>query len=113
TIDIDDDGIVKIASVSGEAAKEVQRRIELLTAEVEVGKDYDGKVVKIAEFGAFVAILPGKEGLVHISQITEQRVERVTDVLSEGQPVRVKVLEIDKQGRIRLSMKAVDSVASE
>lgn len=113
TIDIDDDGIVKIASVSGEAAKEVQRRIELLTAEVEIGKDYDGKVVKIAEFGAFVAILPGKEGLVHISQITDQRVERVTDVLSEGQPVRVKVLEIDKQGRIRLSMKAVNSVASE
>lgn len=108
SIDIDDDGVVKIASVSGDAAKEVQRRIELLTAEVEIGKDYDGKVVKIAEFGAFVAILPGKEGLVHISQITDQRVERVTDVLSEGQQVRVKVLEIDRQGRIRLSMKAVD-----
>ncbi len=108
SIDIDDDGMVKIASVSGEAAKEVQRRIELITAEVEVGQNYEGKVVKLADFGAFVAILPGKEGLVHISQITEQRVERVSDVLSEGQMVRVKVLEIDKQGRIRLSMKAAD-----
>lgn len=108
SIDIDDDGVVKIASVSGEAAKEVQRRIELITAEVEVGQNYEGKVVKLADFGAFVAILPGKEGLVHISQITDERVERVSDVLSEGQMVRVKVLEIDKQGRIRLSIKAAD-----
>jgi polyribonucleotide nucleotidyltransferase len=108
TIDIDDDGIVKIASVSGEAAKEAKRRIELLTAEVEIGQKYEGKVVKIADFGAFVAILPGKEGLVHISQITNERVERVTDVLSEGQMVRVKVLEIDKQGRIRLTMRDVE-----
>lgn len=108
TIDIDDDGIVKIASVSGEAAKEAKRRIELLTAEVEIGQQYEGKVVKIADFGAFVSILPGKEGLVHISQITNERVERVTDVLSEGQMVRVKVLEIDKQGRIRLTMRDVE-----
>ncbi len=107
TIDIDDAGIVKIASVSGEAAKEAKRRIELLTAEVEVGQRYEGKVVKIADFGAFVAILPGKEGLVHISQITNERVENVTDVLSEGQMVQVKVLEIDRQGRIRLTMRDI------
>jgi polyribonucleotide nucleotidyltransferase len=108
TIDIDDNGVVKIASVSGEAAKEAKRRIELLTAEVEVGQRYEGKVVKIADFGAFVAILPGKEGLVHISQITNERVEHVTDVLSEGQMVQVKVLEIDRQGRIRLTMRDVE-----
>ena len=113
TIDIDDEGIVKIASVSGEAAKEAKRRIELITADVEIGRDYDGKVVKIADFGAFVGFLPGKEGLVHISQISDQRIDKVTDVLSEGQMVRVKVLEIDKQGRVRLSMKAVTPVESE
>jgi polyribonucleotide nucleotidyltransferase len=81
--------------------------IERLTAEVEVGKIYTGKVAKIMDFGAFVNVLPGKDGLVHISQIAEQRVNKVTDVLQEGETVQVKVLEIDKQGRIRLSMKAV------
>ncbi len=113
TIDIDDDGVIKIAAVSGEAAKEARRRIENITAEVEVGKNYEGKVVKIMDFGAFVAILPGKEGLVHISQIMDERVDNVTDVLSEGQAVRVKVLEIDRQGRVRLSMKAADPVSTE
>jgi len=80
----------------------------MITADVEVGKIYEGKVAKIMNFGAFVQILPGKDGLVHISQISDQRVENVTDELSEGQKVRVKVLEVDKQGRIRLSMKDVD-----
>lgn len=106
-IDIDDSGLVKIFSADGEAAKEAQRRIERITADVEIGKIYDGTVTKIMDFGAFVAFLPGKEGLVHISQICDKRVENVTDELSEGQHVRVKVLEIDKQGRVRLSMRAV------
>lgn len=108
TIDISEDGVVKIASVDGEAGKEAARRINQITADVEVGTIYEGTVAKIAEFGAFVTILPGKDGLVHISQITNERVERVSDKLTEGQQVRVKVLEIDKQGRIRLSMKEVE-----
>lgn len=107
TVDIQDDGTVQIAAVDKAASEEVRRRIELITAEVEVGQIYEGKVVRIAEFGAFVNFLPGKDGLVHISQITDRRIEHVTDVLQEGQTVTVKVLEIDRQGRVRLSMKAV------
>jgi polyribonucleotide nucleotidyltransferase len=107
TVDISDDGLVKIASVDLEAGQEARRRIEMITAEVEVGKVYEGKVVKLMDFGAFVSILPGRDGLVHISQISDERVEKVSDKLSENDVVKVKVLEIDKQGRIRLSMKAV------
>jgi polyribonucleotide nucleotidyltransferase len=107
SIDIDDSGIVKIASVDRAAGEEARRRIEQLTADVEVGQVYEGKVVKLMDFGAFVTILPGKDGLVHISQISDERVEKVSDKLNEGDTIRVKVLEVDKQGRIRLSMKAV------
>jgi len=106
-IDIDEEGIVKISSVDNVAAQECKRRIEEITADVEVGKIYNGRVTKIMDFGAFVTIIPGKDGLVHISQICEERVNNVTDKLSEGEFVDVKVLEIDKQGRIRLSMKAI------
>ncbi|MEN8170692.1 MAG: polyribonucleotide nucleotidyltransferase [Pseudomonadota bacterium] len=106
-IDISDDGTVKVSSVDSIAGKEAQRRIEQLTADVEVGKIYEGRVNKLMDFGAFVNVLPGKDGLVHISQISDERVEKVSDKLSEGDIIKVKVLEIDKQGRIRLSMKAV------
>jgi len=108
TIDIGDDGMIKIASSDAAAGEEARRRIELITADIEVGTIYEGRVQKIMDFGAFVNILPGKDGLVHISQISEQRVQNVADELSEGQMVKVKVLEVDKQGRIRLSMKAVE-----
>lgn len=108
SIDITDDGTIKIASVDQNAGLEARRRIELITADVEVGKTYSGRVVKILEFGAFVNVLPGKDGLVHISQISEQRIAQVQDVLSEGQSVQVKVMEIDRQGRIKLSIKAVE-----
>ncbi len=107
TIDITDDGTVKIASVDNAAGQEAKRRIEQITADVEVGMIYEGRVAKLMDFGAFVNILPGKDGLVHISQICEERVEKVSDKLSEGDRVRVKVLEVDRQGRIRLSMKAI------
>ncbi len=107
-IDIADDGTITIASANKDAADEARRRIEQITADVEVGTIYEGTVQKIMNFGAFVQILPGKDGLVHISQISDQRVENVTDELSEGQKVKVKVLEVDKQGRIRLSMKDID-----
>ncbi len=107
TIDIGDDGLIKIASADKLAGEEAKRRIELITADIEVGTIYEGRVQKLMDFGAFVNILPGKDGLVHISQISEQRVQNVADELSEGQMVKVKVLEVDKQGRIRLSMKAV------
>ena len=107
TVDVTDDGMVKIFSVDRAAGEEARRRIELITADVEVGSIYEGKVVKLMDFGAFVTILPGRDGLVHISQISEERVEKVSDKLTEGDVVKVKVLEIDKQGRIRLSMKAV------
>jgi len=107
SIDITDDGTVKIASVDRAAGMEAKRRVEELTTDVEVGKIYNGKVSKIMDFGAFVTILPGRDGLVHISQICEERVENVSDKLSQGDQIKVKVLEIDKQGRIRLSMKAV------
>jgi polyribonucleotide nucleotidyltransferase len=109
TIDIENDGTVKIASVNGAAGREAQRRIELITSEVEVGSVYEGKVVRLMDFGAFVQILPGKDGLVHISQISDERVERVSDKLKEGDVVRVKVLEVDRQGRVRLSMRNVDA----
>ncbi len=107
TIEVDDDGMVKIASVEKAAGDEARRRVEQVTAEVEVGVIYEGKVAKIMDFGAFVNILPGKDGLVHISQISDERVENVSDKLSEGDVIKVKVLEVDRQGRIRLSMKAV------
>ncbi|MDH5359657.1 MAG: polyribonucleotide nucleotidyltransferase, partial [Gammaproteobacteria bacterium] len=106
-IDLSDDGTVKIASSDNAAANAAKKRIEELTADVEVGKIYEGRVNKLMDFGAFVTVLPGKDGLVHISQISEERVENVSDKLSEGDVVKVKVLEIDKQGRIRLSMKAI------
>ncbi|MFM8333828.1 MAG: polyribonucleotide nucleotidyltransferase, partial [Candidatus Methylumidiphilus sp.] len=108
SIDITDDGLVKVASVDKAAGEEARRRIEAITAEVEVGKVYEGKVVRLMDFGAFVTVLPGKDGLVHISQISDEHVEKVTDKLAEGDIVRVKVLEIDRQGRVRLSMKAVE-----
>ena len=106
-IDLTDDGTVNVSSVdkaAGEAAKKI---IEEITAEVEVGKIYEGKVARLMDFGAFVTILPGKDGLVHISQITNEHVDKVSDKLSEGDVVKVKVLEIDRQGRVRLSMKEV------
>ncbi|AIC09357.1 polyribonucleotide nucleotidyltransferase [Xylella fastidiosa] len=107
-IDIQDDGTIVIASVNNAAAREAKRRIEQITSDVEPGRIYEGKVAKIMDFGAFVTILPGKDGLVHVSQISSERVERVGDKLKEGDVVRVKVLEVDKQGRIRLSIKAVE-----
>jgi len=109
TIDIESDGTVKIASVSGAAGREALARIELITADVEVGRIYEGKVARLMDFGAFVTILPGRDGLVHISQISNERVERVSDKLKEGDVIRVKVLEVDRQGRIRLSMRDVDA----
>ena len=105
SIDIDDDGTVKIAATDNNAAKEVMSRIEEIVAEVEVNKIYQGKVTRIVDFGAFVAVLGNKEGLVHISQISDERVEKVSDYLQVGQEVMVKVVEIDRQGRIRLTMK--------
>ncbi|WP_217544132.1 polyribonucleotide nucleotidyltransferase [Vibrio metschnikovii] len=114
TIEIEDDGTIKIAATDGDQAQEAIRRILQITAEVEVGKIYTGKVARLADFGAFVTILPGKDGLVHISQIADKRIEKVSDVLAEGQEVQVKVLEIDRQGRVRLSMKeAVEKPAEE
>jgi len=109
TIDIDNDGTVKIASVNAASGREAQRRIELITADVEVGSIYEGRVARLMDFGAFVTILPGRDGLVHISQISDERVERVSDRLREGDVVRVKVLEVDRQGRIRLSMRNLDA----
>uniref|UniRef100_UPI0038CC0C6A polyribonucleotide nucleotidyltransferase n=1 Tax=Acidithiobacillus ferrivorans TaxID=160808 RepID=UPI0038CC0C6A len=107
TIDIQDNGTVTIASVDGEAGAAAKRRIELLTADVQVDTIYDGKVAKIMDFGAFVTILPGRDGLLHISQISSERVSDVHDHLKEGQAVRVKVLEVDRQGKIKLSMKDI------
>jgi polyribonucleotide nucleotidyltransferase len=107
TIDISDDGTIKIASVDNAAGQAARARVEAITADVEVGEIYEGRVQKLMDFGAFVNILPGKDGLVHISQISHERVENVSDKLREGDIVKVKVLEVDKQGRIRLSMKAV------
>ena len=112
SIDIDDDGNIKIASSDLAAAEEARKRIEQITSDAEVGMVYDGTVKKIMDFGAFVEILPGKDGLVHISQICEERVENVSDKLSEGDVVKVKVLEIDRQGRIRLSMKEAEEAVA-
>jgi polyribonucleotide nucleotidyltransferase len=111
TVDIENDGTVRIASVDGASGKEARRRIELITADVEVGRVYEGRVARLMDFGAFVTILPGKDGLVHISQISNERVEKVSDKLAEGDIVKVKVLEVDRQGRVRLSMKEVDDAA--
>ncbi|MDR1311663.1 MAG: polyribonucleotide nucleotidyltransferase [Burkholderiaceae bacterium] len=112
-IDITDDGVVTIASVSSSAGEEAKRRIEELTASVEIGKTYDGTVLKLLDFGAIVQVLPGKDGLLHISQIAAERVNAVTDYLEEGQQIRVKVIEMDERGRIKLSMKAVPVEAPE
>ncbi|MCE0558736.1 MULTISPECIES: polyribonucleotide nucleotidyltransferase [unclassified Motilimonas] len=112
TIEIDDNGTVKIAATDGEQAKDAIRRIEALTAEIEVGRIYEGKVVRLADFGAFVNILPGKDGLVHISQICQERVQNVSDHLKEGDEVKVKVLEVDRQGRVRLSIKEAQADAA-
>ena len=109
SVDIENDGTVRIASVDGASGNEARRRIELITADVEVGRIYEGKVARLMDFGAFVTILPGKDGLVHISQISNERVEKVSDKLAEGDVVKVKVLEVDRQGRVRLSMKEVDA----
>lgn len=109
-IDISDDGLVRISTPDAAACEIALERIKRVTADVEVGRVYDGTVVKLTDFGAFVTILPGRDGLVHISQISEERVERVSDKLQEGQSVRVKVLEVDRQGRIRLTMKELDIV---
>ena len=106
TIDIQDDGTVTIACVSSEGGEAARRRIEELTADVEVGKIYEGTVLKLLDFGAIVSVLPGRDGLLHISQIASERVNAVSDYLKEGQQVRVKVLEADDKGRLRLSMKA-------
>ena len=113
TIDIDDsnDGTIRIASVNAASGQDAQDRIKDITADIEVGKIYTGRVVKIMDFGAFVSILPGKDGLVHISQISHERVERVSDKLAEGDEVKVKVLEVDRQGRVRLSMKAFEEAS--
>ncbi|MET1023732.1 MAG: polyribonucleotide nucleotidyltransferase [Pseudoxanthomonas sp.] len=107
-IDIQDDGTITIASVNGAAGQAAKARIEQITSDIEPGRIYEGKVAKLMDFGAFVTIAPGKDGLVHVSQISAERVEKVGDVLKEGDLVKVKVLEVDKQGRIRLSMKAVE-----
>ncbi len=109
TIDIDNDGTIRIASVDGSSGRDAQAKIELITADVEVGRIYEGKVVRLMDFGAFVSILPGKDGLVHISQISNERVERVSDKLTEGDVIKVKVLEVDRQGRVRLSMRDLDA----
>ncbi len=105
TIELEDDGTVKIASSNGDATREAIRRIEEITSEVEVGRIYNGKVIRIVDFGAFVNILPGKDGLVHISQISDERVANVSDHLELNQEVTVKVMEVDRQGRVRLSIK--------
>jgi len=109
TIDIDNDGTVKIASVDGASGREALKRVEMITADVEVGTIYEGRVARLMDFGAFVTILPGKDGLVHISQISNERVEKVSDKLKEGDVIKVKVLEVDRQGRIRLSMRDLDA----
>jgi polyribonucleotide nucleotidyltransferase len=106
TIDIQDDGTITIAATSGEAAAHARSRIDAITAEVEIGKIYEGTVLKILDFGAIVSVLPGKDGLLHISQIAQERVNKVEDYVKEGQVVRVKVLETDDRGRVKLSMKA-------
>jgi polyribonucleotide nucleotidyltransferase len=112
-IDISDDGVVRISTADLQACQNAIERIKKVTAEVEVGRIYEGAIVKLTDFGAFVNVLPGRDGLVHISQISNERVEQVSDVLSEGQIVKVKVLEIDRQSRIRLTMKDIEEVEVE
>ncbi|PIX04454.1 MAG: polyribonucleotide nucleotidyltransferase, partial [Gallionellales bacterium CG_4_8_14_3_um_filter_54_18] len=107
TIDIDDEGNITISSVNGEAAEAAKKRIEDIVMDVEVGKIYEGPVVKLLDFGALINILPGKDGLLHISQIAHERVNSVSDYLKDGQVVRVKLLEMDERGRMKLSMKAL------
>jgi polyribonucleotide nucleotidyltransferase len=111
-IDIEDDGSITIASVDLDKGREAERRIRELTAEVEVGKIYDGTVLRLLDFGAIVQLLPGKDGLLHISQIANERVNAVADYLKEGQQVKVKVIEADEKGRVRLSMKAAAAEAA-
>jgi len=111
-IDIEDDGSITISSVNADAAQIAKKRIEDITAEVEVGRVYEGTVLRLLDFGAIVSLLPGKDGLLHISQIANERVNAVADHLKEGQIVKVKVVETDDKGRVRLSMKAVDADAS-
>ena len=106
-IEIDDSGLVKIAAVNAEDGQEAVRRINEITKEPEIGEIYDGKVVKVTDFGAFVEFLPGTDGLVHISQLSPHRVKKVSDVVKEGDPLKVKVLEISRDGKVRLSHKAV------
>ena len=106
TIDIKDDGHITISAVDGDAARRAQKRIEEIAAEVEIGKIYEGTVLKILEFGAIVQVIPGRDGLLHVSQIANERVAKVEDYLKEGQIVRIKAIEADDKGRLRLSMKA-------
>jgi polyribonucleotide nucleotidyltransferase len=113
SIDISDDGTVTIACVSSEGGELARKRIEEITADVEVGRVYDGTVLKLLDFGAIVSVLPGKDGLLHISQIANERVNAVADHLKEGQAVRVKVIEADDKGRLRLSMKAAAAEAQQ
>jgi len=105
TVDIDDDGLVKIYGENKASCDIAIARVEEITAEAEIGKIYEGKVARIVDFGAFVTFMPGMDGLVHISQIADERVEKVTDYLQEGQVIKVKVLDIDQRGRVKLSMK--------
>jgi polyribonucleotide nucleotidyltransferase len=111
-IDIEDDGTVRIYAEDAASKDAAVARVEEITAEAEIGKVYSGKVARIVDFGAFVNILPGKDGLLHISQIAEERVEKVTDYLQEGQDVEVVVLDVDQRGRIKLSMKEVANYAA-
>ncbi len=112
-VDIQDDGHITIAAVDGAAAKKAQKMIEDLTAEVEIGRVYDGTVLKILDFGAIVQVMPGRDGLLHVSQIANERVNNVSDYVTEGQAIRVKVIEADDKGRLRLSMKAVDDAPAQ
>ena len=112
-IDISDDGLITIASANAEDLEEAKRRIEALTAEVELGKIYEGTVLKLLEFGAIVSVLPGKDGLLHISEISNERIKNVGDVLKEGQILRVKIIQQDEKGRLRLSMKAIETIETE
>jgi polyribonucleotide nucleotidyltransferase len=111
-IDIEDDGSITISSVNADAAQMAKKRIEDITAEVEVGRIYEGTVLRLLDFGAIVSLLPGKDGLLHISQIATERVNAVADYLKEGQVVKVKVIETDDKGRVRLSMKAIAAEAA-
>ena len=106
-INIDEDGTITIASTDSAKADEAKRRIAAITAEVEIGKIYEGPVTKILDFGALINLLPGKDGLLHISQISHERINKVSDVLTEGQIVKVKVMETDEKGRVKLSMRAL------